>query len=164
MVVAVSIQLRDVAPRISERCPLTSLLGRSTHMSHVAIYKSRLKQVHVDVLKRAIGMAAKTVGGKAGDSITNYGGGSVSAVNGLTVVGAITTNDIPRGVGVVIGDNGEPKFVGDFSGCRDAAEKLQKAVESAYIQIAISHALQQQGYTVESQQGARGVLITGERA
>lgn len=133
-------------------------------MSHVAVYKSTLAQVNVNLLKRAINMAAKTVGGEAGDSIITYQDNAVTEMNGMPIVGAITTRDVIRGIGVTIDSNGKPEFVGDDGDCRDAAIKLQKAVESAYVQIVVTIALQQQGYTVKTQQGSNGVFITGERA
>jgi hypothetical protein len=113
-------------------------------MSHFSLIKIKIKNPNVALLKRAVELIAKEIGGEVVSRINDYYGRTMDCIVG------IKSADFPRGIGVKINSNGEVEVVGDFWKVRpDAVENFQKALVQYYTALAMQQALAQLGYHVQ---------------
>jgi hypothetical protein len=113
-------------------------------MSHFSLIRIKIKNPNVALLKRAVELIAKEIGGEVVSRINDYYGRTMDCIVG------IKSADFPRGIGVKINSNGEVEVVGDFWKVRpDAVENFQKALVQYYTALAMQQALAQLGYQVQ---------------
>jgi len=82
----------------------------------------------------ALNRVAELEGIQRGSTIEDWGGTSISTHNGKQILGSLKTAKMPKGVGIVIGDNNEITFVGDIytAEWRAEADRLQKLFSAAF--------------------------------
>src|SRR3989338_6820155 len=117
-------------------------------MSHIATYAASLGQVNHDLLKQALEIVAKKLGGKVTSSIEDYYGKTLTEWNGSPIIAGIQTPSVNRGIGVTM-KNGTVQFVGDSYGCESKFRELRSEIEVTYKKLALAKALKECGYEVD---------------
>jgi len=116
-------------------------------MSHFSLVKVKIKNPNAQLLKRAVELIAKELGGQVTEEVRDYYG------NAMNVVAGIVNNVFPRGVGVKVNERGEVEIVGDFWGVPKAeVQKFQQLLTQYYTAMAVQQALSALGYRVEVQE------------
>jgi len=125
-------------------------------MSHFSLIKIKIKNPNVALLKKAVELIAKEIGGEVVSRINDYYGRAMECVAG------IKSADFPRGIGVRINSSGEVEVVGDFWKVRpDAVESFQKSLVQYYTALAMQTALQALGYQVQLNKVQEKIHIRG---
>ena len=128
-------------------------------MSHISRSKSKLgRKVNKSLMKEAAKMVAKRLNGKVSDKVHDYRGG-----NSTKVDVAISTNDIPYGIGISVTPDGV-EFVGDSWNIEHSWEEVKKQVNQTYSTLAYAAAVRKQGYNVEIVQRGNEIHIVAEEA
>lgn len=138
-------------------------------MSHVAKYETTIGKngcVNETLLKKAVEIAAKEMGGEVGNSYDGrYEGKNLKAFQGQSIMQSIRTKEMPEGMGVILTKDKKIQFVHDLDGNTTAFRKAQVSVEKNYRTLAIAVAVKNMGYNVHTNTHANGsVVITGEEA
>ena len=110
-------------------------------MSQIGQYKCSLGKVNEKILEKALNYLARKMNGLvAGAKIRNYGGNELSEWQGKKILAAISTDAVPRGIGVAF-DNGRIVLVGDGYGHNQAFNELrgvlEKKIQFVYKQMAV---------------------------
>jgi hypothetical protein len=125
-------------------------------MSHFSLIRIKIKNPNVNLLKKAVEMIAKELGGQTVTQIYDYYGRAMDVT-----VGLVSAN-FRRGVGVKVNERGEVEIVGDFWGVsRSAVEKFQQLLVQNYASLAMQTALAQLGYQIQAQKVQNKVYIRG---
>jgi len=106
-------------------------------MSHVAQYQCSLTKVDLVILKKVLDFLAKKLNGKVVDKIKDYYGNEVKEWEGKKLIGAITTPNVPKGIGIIANDDNTISFVGDSYRCSQDFNELRKNIEFTYKQMAL---------------------------
>lgn len=128
-------------------------------MSHVATYKTRILNPHLDLLRTVFAAVAARHDGKVTEQIKGY----FKADDREVTIG-LTTPDFPRGLGVTVGDDGALEFICDPYAFEGRVEELKAEIIRTYQSVAVSRVLAALGYTVTSDSNAHGTLVEGVRA
>jgi hypothetical protein len=131
-------------------------------MSHIEVNKTSLENVDVGLFKIALDLVAEEFQGSASDTIKDYYGRDIRDSEGETLIGAVKTANVNRGIGAMIKD-GKLQFIGDKWGYEKAYSQLQKLIETTYTKLAVIKAFKNMGYNAELETLSDGsVLIKGE--
>ena len=112
-------------------------------MSHIVEAKTSITHPDVALLNRAVELVAQQhTGGRIADYYLSFSGQQQPTRL------AIITDDLHRGMGIIVKRTGELTFKGDYWGKQELAESMQ--------------ALQQMGYQTTAEDGEEGqVVLTG---
>ncbi len=126
-------------------------------MSHIVEAKTSITHPDVALLNRAVELVAQQhTGGRVADYYLSFSGQQQHTRL------AIITNDLHRGMGVIVKKSGELTFKGDYWGRQELAESLQQQILQTYVSLATMQALQQMGYQTTAEDGEEGqVVLTG---
>jgi hypothetical protein len=125
-------------------------------MSHFSLIKIKIKNPNMTLLKRAVELIARELGGQVVGQVRDYYGRMMDVVAGLT------NSDFRRGVGVRINERGEVEVVGDFWGVsKSAVERFQQLLVQNYAALAMQAALAQLGYQVQVSKVQEKVYVRG---
>lgn len=125
-------------------------------MSHIAITKVQLKNPDPQLLKKTVAQLAKELNGSVVTEIVDYNGRKEN------VPLALKTPKIFRGVGILIDENGEVKFKGDFWHYQKEIQKLKKQLTQSYTSLAVQVALKKMGYKIKQQKRENKIYIFAE--
>jgi len=115
-------------------------------MSHFSLVKVKIKNPNAQLLKRAVELIAKELGGQVTTTIKDYYG------NTMNVVAGVVNDVFKRGIGVKVNERGEVEVVGDFWGIsKSEVQRFQQLLTQYYTAIAVQQALSALGYRVEAQ-------------
>jgi hypothetical protein len=130
-------------------------------MSHIEVNRTSLENVDIDLFKLTLDLVAEECHGSSSDTIKDFYGHDVHQSEGETLVGAVKTTDVERGIGAIIKD-GKLQFIGDKWGYERAYSQLQKSIENTYTKLAIVKAFKSMGYdTVLQSLDDGSILIRG---
>ena len=126
-------------------------------MSHIVEAKTSILNPNTALLRQAVEVVAQQhSGGRTADYYLTYAGKRVRARL------AIFTDDIHRGIGIIVKDSGELSFIGDPFLYEEQAEVVQQQIVQTYVSLATMQALQQMGYATTAEDGEEGqVLLKG---
>jgi hypothetical protein len=126
-------------------------------MSHIVEAKTSIKNPDAALLRQAVELVAQQHSGRIQEYYLTYGRQRKRARL------AIHTDEIFRGIGVVVAEEGGAlTFVGDPYGYEDAAEALQQQILQTYVSLATMQALAALGYQTTAEDGESGrVILTG---
>lgn len=142
-------------------------------MSHIATYQTKVAVAPLTseaaraadaswrLLREAVELAAKELGGRLAPYIVDYFGAATDCEFG------VITPDFRRGVGVkVMPDSGEVRFLyDDYGDSKLAALKICERIQQNYTALALTQALESLNYTVEIEErtagGERKLLLRG---
>jgi hypothetical protein len=114
-------------------------------MSHFSIVKINIRNPDVQLLKQVVEEIARDLGAEVVNTIRDYYG------NALNVTIGIRNDVFRRGIGVVV-ERGELQIVGDFYGIPPSEiEKFKQLLTQYYTTYALTTALTQLGYSVQTQ-------------
>lgn len=134
-------------------------------MSHISIHQCLLKGINQELLSKVLNYLAKqNAEGKVVTIINDWNGNEYSEWNGKPIIGAIKTSAVPRGISVIINDDGAPQFVGDDYNNVQAFKELVLSIQKTYIKMAYLKALNQMGYEVNIEARNNITTIQAERS
>lgn len=122
---------------------------------------SALGIVNVDILKMALEVIAKEEGIEVGKSVKKYSGSSCTSWEGMEIIGSLTINALPRGIGVAVDKQGKLHFIGDSYNCETAYNKLKERIETRYKDVSMILTLQELGYEVETTEKDGTAIFVG---
>ena len=118
-------------------------------MSHVAVYRTTLGNVNVNILKKALEVLVLAESGlEIRDHIEDYYGKKHTSWEGGKIIGAVFGRELQKGVGVSVDKQGHLVFASHDRG--PALEKVKAKVEQTYKVVTLVIALQNMGYEVQA--------------
>ena len=118
-------------------------------MSHIAVYKTTLGEVNIDILKKALEiLALKETDLEIRNYIEDYYGKKHSSWEGNKIIGAIFSRQLQKGVGVSVNKQGHLVLVSHELG--SAFEKIKAGIEHVYKVVALVIVLQNMGYEIQT--------------
>lgn len=125
-------------------------------MSHFSLVRIKIKNPNTALLKRAVELVAKELGGEVVSQVRDYYGRS------MDVVAGVVSDTFFRGVGVRVNERGEVEVVGDFYGVPIAQRvRFQELLVQNYAALSIQTALAQLGYHVQAQKVQGRIFVRG---
>lgn len=127
-------------------------------MSHIAVYRTTLGDVNIDILNKALEVLTLEEDNlEIRDYIEDYYGGKHTTWEGNKIIGAIFSRELQKGVGVSIDKQGHLIFVSHDRG--QALEKVKTGIEQTYKLIVLITALQKMGYEISMLQEEKKITI-----
>jgi hypothetical protein len=125
-------------------------------VSHFSLIKIKIKNPNTALLKRAVELVAKELGGEVVSEVRDFYGRTMDCIVGLV------NDTFRRGIGVRLGSAGEVELVGDFWGVPSSAvERFKRLLVQNYAALAMSAALASMGYQVQAQRMQERIYIRG---
>ncbi len=126
-------------------------------MSHIVEAKTSIKNPDSALLSQAVELVAQQhSGGRVTDYYLSFSGQHQPAR--LSII----TDDLHRGMGILVKKTGELTFKGDYWGRQTLAESLQQQILQTYVSLATMQSLRQMGYEASAEDGEEGqVILTG---
>ena len=116
-------------------------------MSHIAVYRTTLGDVNIDILKKALEvLALEETNLEIRDYVEDWYGKKHTSWGGNKIIGAIFSKELQKGVGVSIDKQGHLIFVSHDRG--PALERVKTGIEQTYKLIVLITALQKMGYEI----------------
>ena len=128
-------------------------------MSHIVEAKTSICQPDLALLRQAVSLVAQQHQGTVEAFYLDYYGKQHPVASSL----ALFTEQLKRGIGIVITDAGEVTFVGDPWAVQSLFEQVQREIVQMYVSLATMAALQEMGYSAQALEGAAAgqVVIQG---
>lgn len=127
-------------------------------MSHIAVYKTTLGAVNIDIIKKTLEVLALGKNDlEIRDYIEDWYGKKHTSWTGNKIIGAIFNKNLRKGVGVSVDRQNHLIFVSHESG--PAFEKVKAEVEQTYKLIVLITALQKMGYEISPLQEEENIKI-----
>jgi len=118
-------------------------------MSHIAVYRTTLGDVNIDILKKALEvLALEETDLEIRYYIEDWYGKKHTSWEGDKIIGAIFSKELQKGVGVSVDKQGHLIFVSHDRG--PALEKVKAKAEQTYKVVTLVIALQNMGYEVQA--------------
>lgn len=126
-------------------------------MSHIVEAKTSIQNPNVVLLRQTVELVAQQLeGGRVADHYFTYAGKRVAARL------ALFSDEIHRGIGIIVKGTGELTFIGDPFLYEERAEAAQQQIVQTYVSLATMQALQQMGYQTAAEDGEEGrIYLTG---
>ena len=126
-------------------------------MSHVVEATTSILNPDRALLRQAVELVAQQhEGGRLEKSYMTYAGRRVAALM------VLYTNEIHRGIGILVKETGELAFKGDPFGYEEQFEAAQQQIMQTYVSLATMQVLQQMGYQTTAEDGEEGqIYLTG---
>ena len=125
-------------------------------MSHFSLIKIKIKNPNIALLRRAVELVAKELGGEVVTEVRDFYGRTMGCLVGLV------NDTFHRGIGVRLGSGGEVEVVGDFYGVPvEARVRFQELLVRNYAALATQAALARLGYSVQVQKAQERIYIRG---
>jgi hypothetical protein len=123
-------------------------------MSHFSIVKISIRNPDVQLLKRVVEEIARELSAEVINTVRDFYG------NTLSVIAGIRNNVFHRGIGVVINNRGEVEIIGDFYKIPiSEIERFKQLLTQYYTTYALTTALTQLGYNVQTQKAGDKIYI-----
>ena len=124
-------------------------------MSHIARCKIQLKNVNRELLKQVINFLAAKHRGSTVTAVQDFYGTKTNVNIGFK------TQEFQRGIGIIFNKDGTVEFVFDDFNCEQAVQRLKDEITQTYTAEAVVTALNAMGYTVQTSEFNKHIILNG---